>query len=67
MARISDLRAGLDILAKYMDPENHIGGADHDIIYVLPPGNCVVGLDDIGTLKSLGWHYSAEYGWALFT
>ena len=65
MATLNNLRKGLDILAKYMDGEDHIGGALHDVVYVLDP-EIEVSPEDRLRLDELCWFFDEERGWAYF-
>lgn len=66
MATIRELTEGMAILAKYMGgDEAHIGGAEHDTIYVCPP-DVKVSSEDALKLTDLGWHWDSETGWLRF-
>lgn len=57
MAMISDLIEGFQILQKYVGSDEHIGGADHDIIWGV---DCEVSEEDAKRLNELGWHQDSD-------
>jgi len=63
VASFNDVIKGLQILVKYADPDDDIGGADHDLIYALPP-DVEVSDADAKALEKLGWFFDDEFGWA---
>lgn len=65
MARISDVIEGLQIIQKYVEPDEHLGGAEHDIIYAVP-GDTSISDEDVARLIGLGWHNDSECGWSHF-
>jgi hypothetical protein len=67
MAKISDVIEGLQILAKYCDPDSHDIAARHDEIYAGPDDPSVVTEDDAALLRVLGWNYYDDgRGWMRF-
>jgi len=62
MALISDIIIGLQILAQYVDENEHIGGAEHDVLYAVPPGTKVSD-EHKRHLDELGWSYNEGDGW----
>ena len=67
MASISSVIEGMRILAKYLPygAAEDLGGAKHDVIYVLPP-ETEVSDEDVAKLTNLGWHLDEEMGWSRF-
>lgn len=65
MARLTDLTEGLQILGKYVETDAHIGGAEHDIIYVTP-FDVEVTPEHRARLEELGFHFDEEHGWCRF-
>lgn len=65
MAKFFSLVSGLQILSSYTKKgmEEHIGGADHDIIW---GADVQVSIEDAAQLKELGWHFDEETGWSIF-
>jgi len=55
-----------EIFMEY-NPDQQLGGADHDIIYG-PEEDDLDGLTDLDKerLHKLGWHINDEYGWYKF-
>jgi hypothetical protein len=68
MARAIDIVEGLKILAKYAPKglEEHIGGANHDIIFGLDIDQATIPDEDIILLDRHGWFYRADEGWVHF-
>jgi len=79
MATITEVAEGLAILAKYVKPDSHCLGAEHDVLYAGPietgtydDGNgtvvdTLVSADDAARLLELGWHIDSETeSWARF-
>jgi hypothetical protein len=61
---ITQLKRGAEIFAKYLGPDGHIGGADHDIIWFAPP-DTQISEEDLKELASLGFFISKQYDcWA---
>jgi len=68
MASINQLRRGLDILAKYCDPDDPCGCcAEHDEIFSGHDAS-KVSAEDKKALKELGWTFDSGIGsWHHFT
>lgn len=70
MATIHDIRRGLEILSKYTEAgaSEHIGGAEHDVIYGPPLlKNEEIIPDDLKALDDCGWIFDEdEDGWFCF-
>ncbi len=65
MARIVDVIEGLSLLSHYLPQDEHLGGAEHGIIYA---GDCdekmrpAENSADGKRLKGVGWHGDSETG-----
>ena len=70
--RFRQFKEGIDILAKYIDPEDLCATcAQHDIFYVggellTDYANGVISEEDATRLKELGWFIDEE-SWACYT
>jgi hypothetical protein len=66
MAKLTDLVEGLQILQKYVDEDEHIGGAEHDILMIaaVPPAD--ISQEDLDRLEELGFHQDEYGGWCRF-
>jgi hypothetical protein len=62
MALFTNIIEGLQILKKYVPDTEHIGGAEHDVIYAIP-AEIIVTDKDHNRLRELGWSHNAEFGW----
>lgn len=68
MATMEAIRGGLEILAKYVKPDDHCVDAQHDIIYAGPGSDNEVSAEDKVALEKLGWHWDTDCdSWARFT
>lgn len=65
MATFKQLTEGMKILAKYVGEDTHIGGAEHDILYVGGPEEGV-SEEDRAALEDLGWHVDEDMCWSRF-
>ena len=66
MATICNVITGLQIIQKYVDPGESLGGAEHDIIYAVP-SSIKVTAEDAKSLEDAGWFREADtYSWATF-
>ena len=59
--RIEEVAAGLQIIAKYPNPDIN---AEHDVIYARCDGD--MGHQDETALKEASWHISEYGGWEYF-
>lgn len=62
MACVRDIKIGMEVAEKLMGADYQMGGAEHDIIYLMPPGT-IVSEEDKQTLEGAHWHYSTRDGW----
>lgn len=67
MATMQAIRGGLEILAKYVKPDDHCIDAQHDIIYASPDSADAVSAEDKAALEALGWFWDTDCSWAHFT
>lgn len=62
MAKVGEIKIGFEIAEKAFGTDYQFGGAEHDIIYLLPP-DVTLDEEDERALKVAGWHYSDHDGW----
>jgi hypothetical protein len=60
--KIKDFKVGLAVAEKLNGADSFIGGAEHDVIYLLPPGTELAD-EDKARLEKAGWSYSKQHGW----
>lgn len=67
--RFSKLKEAIEIFIKYIDEDDHIGGADHDVIFFVPddhPGMKNLTEKDRKRLDELGFHLDEDDGWKIY-
>lgn len=69
--KFGPVKEGIDILAKYIEPESYATHAEHDQLWVGGEGltdasQGVISEEDVARLKELGWFVDEE-SWSCFT
>lgn len=62
MASVRQIKVGMEIAISKFGPEHQLGGAEHDIIYLFPPGTRLTD-EEKAVLEDADWHYNSEEGW----
>ena len=66
MATVRQIKIGMEVAEKKFGPEYDLGGSEHDIIYLFPPGTELTS-EEKAKLEVAGWRYCDKDGWYHYT
>jgi hypothetical protein len=65
MAKVSDIKLGLEIAIQKFGPDYQFGGAQHDVVYLFPP-DVELSEAEKSLLEGADWILSEQEGWMHF-